>query len=218
MKTNRWVGLTIASWVTLTSPTDARSQASVEAVAQHLIGVMDTSAQAERIDDMPNVRMTTCNVTVESRTERFLYQEQALNRTLDRPYRQRFLSLTLTDEGQSVESKAYEPTTLEPWIGLCQKPERDRLISPTQINAVECSVFLAPWHNVYIGHTQSGGCPADFRGATTITNIVVLHGAGMDTWDRGFNAQGQQIWGARDRPYQFRWLNESGALEFPNAP
>ena len=29
----------------------------------------------------------------------------------------------------------------------------------------------------------------------------------MDTRDRGFDATGKQVWGAKDAPYQFRWLD-----------
>ena len=56
----------------------------------------------------------------------------------------------------------------------------------------------------YVGSTPTGGCATAFRGATSIHNIVVLHDRGMDTWDRGFDASGNQVWGAEDIPYQYR--------------
>lgn len=190
---------------TITPSAIALPPANVTEVAEHLIGEMDTSAQAAQITEIPNVRMTTCEVTVEGINGQFLYQEQALVRNLSEPYRQRFLRLTLVDNGKTVESHAYKPQTPDTWIGLCQKPQGDRVVEGDRLTDANCSVYLVPWLDLYIGHTQAGGCPADFRGAVTITNTVLLHDRGMNTWDRGFNAQGEQVWGAESRPYQFRW-------------
>jgi len=59
-----------------------------------------------------------------------------------------------------------------------------------------------------MGETSAGGCPSDYKGAVRITNQV-LHEAGMNTWDRGFDATGNQVWGAKDKPYQF-WIDSLG--------
>ena len=48
------------------------------------------------------------------------------------------------------------------------------------------------------------GCQAEVRGAVRITNRIILHQEGMDTWDRGFDESGNQVWGAEDEAYQFR--------------
>lgn len=198
-------GGVIASFAFLTQPVYALPQADVDAVAQHLIGIMDTAAQAAQSTDIPSVRMITCTVTVEGTDGRFLYQEQALKRNLNQPYRQRFLRLSLSEDGETVESRTYKPKNPETWIGLCEQARNERIIGRDRITDANCSVYLVPWHDLYIGHTQPGGCSADFRGAVRVTNTIVLHQAGMNTWDRGFNAQGEQVWGAESHPYQFRW-------------
>jgi hypothetical protein len=30
----------------------------------------------------------------------------------------------------------------------------------------------------------------------------------MDTQDRGFDAAGNLVWGAKEQPYQFRWVEK----------
>nr|MBX2862941.1 hypothetical protein [Leptolyngbyaceae cyanobacterium MAG.088] len=40
-----------------------------------------------------------------------------------------------------------------------------------------------------------------------LTNTIVLHQDGMDTWDRGFDSNGLQVWGAEAEPYQYRWID-----------
>jgi hypothetical protein len=152
-----------------------------------------------------NVQMTTCVVDLPPTDEIFLYQEQALTRSLDQPYRQRFLHLRPSVDGQAIESRAYKPSNPDAWIGLCNRPQAERTIQSTDLGEGVCSVFLTPTLEGYRGTTQAGGCPANVRGATRITNTILLHAAGMDTWDRGYDDSWQQVWGAETEPYQFRW-------------
>ena len=184
----------------------------VQEVVSHLVGAMDTSAQALANPKAPNVRMTTCKVTVQNAgalnrpNSVFLYQEQALSERLSSPYRQRFLRIAPTRDNLKVESAAFKPPTGATWIGLCGKPEAERIVQRKDIGETSCSVFLQPRGENYIGETSAAGCPSNYKGAVRITNRIVLHQAGMDTLDRGFDAAANQIWGAKEEPYQFRWI------------
>lgn len=184
----------------------------VDEVATHLVGVMDTSAQAAANSKAPNVRMTTCQVTVKSEDGKldspdsiFLYQEQALQKKLAKPYRQRFLRISQSD--MTVESRSFKPPSPADLVGLCNRPEPQRVVSSSEIGNPICSVFLAPEGDRYIGQTQATGCPTNYRGAVKITNRIILHSEGMDTTDRGFDERGNQLWGATDSTYQFRWVD-----------
>jgi hypothetical protein len=183
----------------------------VNAVVSHLVGVMDTSAQANANPKVSNVRMTTCKVQIADSTPKsspsvYLYQEQALNENLNRPYRQRLLQIKPSADGKTVESKSYKLENSQTIAGLCNKPERQRIIESSSIEKSVCSVFLKPSDKGYIGQTPSQGCPANVRGAVRITNTILLHSQGMDTWDRGFDAKGEQVWGATEQSYQYRWV------------
>jgi hypothetical protein len=185
----------------------------VKEVVSHLDGAMDTSAQANANPKAPNVRITSCKVTVKdaasiNRPQTFLYQEQALSRKLNQPYRQRFLRIAPSRDKRSIESAVYKPPTPKAWTGLCAKPEAERVVRISEVGKSTCSVFLQRQGDKYVGETKAGGCPSDWKGATRITNHIVLHQAGMDTLDRGFDAAGKQIWGATDKPYQFRWVKK----------
>lgn len=186
----------------------------VREVVSHLVGVMDTSAQAKATPNAPNVRITTCKVKVQdagalNRPDAvFLYQEQALSQRLTRPYRQRLLRIAPTRDNLKVESATFKPPTGAAWIGFCAKPEAERIVQRKDIGETSCSVFLQPKGENYIGETSAAGCPSKYKGAVRITNRIVLHQAGMDTLDRGFDAAGNQIWGAKEEPYQFRWIEK----------
>lgn len=188
----------------------------VEEVVSHLLGAMDTSAQANANPDAPNVRITTCKIRVKdaaplNRPQAFLYQEQALSQRLSQPYRQRFLRIAPSANNLSVESSVFKPPTPKAWIGLCGKPESARVVQSRDLGATNCSVFLQRSGDNYIGETVASGCPSDYKGAVRIKNRIVLHRTGMDTWDRGYDASGNQVWGAKDKPYQFRWIDSANS-------
>lgn len=185
----------------------------VNDVVNHLVGVMSTAAQTQTNPQAASVRMTTCKVTVTDTNNSinnnqtvFLYQEQAISNNLAKPYRQRFLKISPSNDGQSVESAGYKPTALTSLINFCNQPEAKRVISVNNIGKSECSVFLKRQGNTYVGETQAGGCPTNYKGAVRITNKIVLHQAGMDTMDRGYDASGKLVWGAKEKPYEFRWI------------
>ena len=184
-------------------------QHQVEEVVSRLVGAMDTSAQANANSKAPDVRITTCKVKIEDMALNrpqtvFLYQEQALSQRLSQPYRQRFLRIAPRIDNLGVESAVFKPPTPKAWVGLCKKPEAERIVPTNALGESNCSVSLQRSGETYIGETVAGGCPSDYKGAVRITNRIILHQAGMDTWDRGFDATGNQVWGAKDKPYQFR--------------
>lgn len=171
---------------------------------------MDTTAQANANAKAPNVRMTTCRVSLTTtdadfqRQSIFLYQEQALSEKLANPYRQRFLQISSSVYSQSVRSRSFKPVNPSAWINFCDKPDRDRTIQTDDLGTAVCNVFLRRSGDDYVGNTPVDGCPANVRGAVRIKNHIVLRAIGMDTWDRGFDAAGKQVWGATAESYQFR--------------
>ncbi|MDY6785163.1 MAG: chromophore lyase CpcT/CpeT [Cyanobacteriota bacterium] len=189
-----------------TPPKPPPLEQQVQDVVEHLIGVMDTSAQAETQPDAPNARMTTCQIRVSDSEEVFLYQEQALSESLERPYRQRFLRIAPSSDRDTVESRSYKPLNSERWKGLCDRAPEERTAQLGDMEDAKCSVFLMPANEMYIGNTQAGGCETNVRGAVRITNTILLHSAGMDTWDRGLDASGNRVWGADGQAYQYRWI------------
>jgi hypothetical protein len=185
----------------------------VKVVAARLEGVMSTAAQASVNPKISDVRMTTCQVTLTGRdgVQRqaiVLYQEQALANALAKPYRQRFLQLSASPVSQSVQSRSFKPAQATAWINFCNKAAVDRVVKPEAMGTAICSVFLRRSGDNYVGNTPVDGCPANVRGAVRIKNHIVLRSIGMDTWDRGFDATGKQVWGAKAESYQFRRTQE----------
>lgn len=194
-----------------TGPTKSLKQ-QAEDVAALLEGQMVTSAQSMENPEAPRVRMTTCRIQVTNASADpgsiFLYQEQALTNNLSKPYRQRFLQISPSPATESVRSLSFRPTTAATFAGLCNKSPAERTLRLSNLGTYVCSVFLKPSGNTYIGNTPINGCPANYRGAVRITNQIELTPTGMNTWDRGFDANGQQVWGAKTEAYQYHRLEK----------
>jgi hypothetical protein len=178
---------------------------SVKEVVTYLVGVMDTTAQARENPQIAKVQMTTCEVSLAPPTDSiYLYQEQAIIDKLNQPYRQRVLEITPANNPGTVKSIAYKLQNPGNFINLCNKNLTERQLSKTAIGEWVCTVLLTPIEGGFRGETPPEGCPTTARGAVKITNTIMLRPDSMDTSDRGYNAAGQQIWGARDNFYQFR--------------
>lgn len=178
----------------------------IEEIANRLTGVMVTTITHPEGDQI-TVQMTTCSVQVENYNNDpssgiYLYQEQAINSTLQNPYRQRFLWIHQNTEG-NLESLSFRPQNSKNWINFCNKLETERVITRDELGNTVCTVILRKIINDYIGETPPEGCPANIRGATRITNTIILRSNSMDTWDRGFDAQGHQVWGAESQAYEY---------------
>ena len=191
-----------------TVKTSSTLEQQAEEVAALLSGKMDTSAQAIANSKAPNVQMTTCRIEslnpVNSQSI-FLYQEQAMSTSLDKPYRQRFLQISPSPLSQSVRSRSFKPADPTRWSGLCNRAaSSQQSVTLSDLGTPVCNVFLKQVGTGFMGNTPVDGCPANVRGAVRITNHIELTSNRMNTWDRGFDAQGKQVWGAKTESYQFR--------------
>lgn len=181
---------------------------SVQNVVNYLVGEMNTTAQAAENPKIAKVQMTTCEVSFpNSANSVYLYQEQAIIDQLNQPYRQRFLQIKPGADGRSIESKSYKPQNAHNLINFCNKSLTQRQLKQSDLGESVCTVILTPIEGGYLGETPPAGCPTTARGAVRITNTIILRPDGMDTSDRGYDANGRQIWGARDNFYQFRRVN-----------
>jgi hypothetical protein len=65
--------------------------------------------------------------------------------------------------GSLIESAVFKPPTPSAWVGLCAKPEVERVVNSSDIGVSSCSVFLQRSGENYIGETPPRGCPSDYK-------------------------------------------------------
>lgn len=138
----------------------------------------------------------------------FLYVEQALTSTPKQPYRQRIYEVK-RDSDSTFSSAIYKLDTDSLWIGKWKNPKAFDSISLNNIALKEgCEVILkriAP--NQFIGKTGDDTCVSTMRGASFARSEVEILEDKIISWDRGFDANGDYVWGAEKAGYIFNKID-----------
>ncbi len=136
----------------------------------------------------------------------WLYVEQAMATTLDKPYRQRIYRLTQLD-ATTFKSEVFElPGDPLRFAGTFASPQAFNNLTPDQLSArAGCEILLASLRDgTFEGTTNGRDCPSSLRGASYATSQARITAEGLITWDRGFNDKAEQVWGATKSGYIFR--------------
>ncbi len=138
----------------------------------------------------------------------WLYVEQAMADTPDKPYRQRAYRVYSGEDGEVI-SEVYTIAEPERFVqgwrtGSLAALHRDMLQPRTG-----CAVHLRAQGDAaqsmvwWQGATVGNGCASERSGAAYATAEVRLEAERMSSWDRGFDADGKQVWGATAGAYVF---------------
>ena len=138
----------------------------------------------------------------------FLYVEQALNSMQNKPYRQRIYEVAQLNDS-TFSSAVYTLDVDSLWIGKWKTPKAFDSISIKDIALKEgCEVILKRIsENHYIGKTGDTTCVSTMRGASFARSEVEILEDKILSWDRGFDAEGNYVWGAEKGPYIFNKLD-----------
>ncbi len=132
-----------------------------------------------------------------------LYIEQAAMANPAKPYRQRVY--ILRKDGDVFVSAVH--TLRDPAKFVNAHIHTDMLadIVPGEIDLKEgCDVALRWDGERYAGGTRGKGCATDLNGASYATAEIEIFDGRFSSWDRGFDANGAQVWGAEKLGYLFK--------------
>lgn len=138
----------------------------------------------------------------------FLYVEQAVNSMQNKPYRQRIYELEQVDEN-TYNSHVYKIPADSLWIGKWKTPDSfNKLKKEDLILLNGCEVVLKKLgKNHYKGSTGDRSCKSTLYGASYAQSEVEIIPGTIKSWDRGFDAEGNHIWGAVKAGYIFNAID-----------
>lgn len=138
----------------------------------------------------------------------YLYVEQALMSMQDKPYRQRIYKISRLNDS-TLQSAIYTIPNDSLWIGKWKTPEHfDRIATEYITEKDGCEVLLTRiGENHYKGATGVYTCASSLRGASYATSEVEITKSKIVSWDRGFDAEGNHVWGAQKGGYIFEKLD-----------
>lgn len=181
----------------------------VTALAKNMSGTFSSAAQAGRDSAFYDISLVMYPIWEEDEAAEWLYVEQAVSEYKDQPYRQRIYRLAKV--GNEIESRVYELANPEDYIHAWKNPALFDQLKPDDLLLRDgCSVFMKPIaNNCYEGSTRPNACGSSLRGATYATSEVRICEDGIVSWDRGWNEEGEQVWGAETEGYVFDKLESS---------
>ncbi|OAY73174.1 Chromophore lyase CRL, chloroplastic [Ananas comosus] len=165
-------------------------------------------------DSYFNIRMLTCPATEMVDGSKVLYFEQAFWRTPEKPFRQRFYMVKPCPKEMKcdVELSSYAIRDVEEYKNFCDRP-KDQRPQPEEVigdiaehlTTIHLSRCERGKRCLYEGSTPPGGFPNSWNGATYCTSDVTIYKNGeLHTWDKGYDDEGNQVWGPKAGPYEFK--------------
>ena len=181
------------------------SQTDVDVLVDYMAGSFSSEEQAQKDSNYFNIELEMVQLWKDRTDGPWLYIEQAVAESKDKPYRQRVYQLRKRNDGK-IESLVYTIPDPLRFAGDYKKEFPLLRLTPDSLILKEgCEVVLYQADNGYFeGSTVEKNCSSDLRGASYATSEVMIDKDKMISWDRGFDESGKQVWGAADGGYIFK--------------
>ncbi len=172
---------------------------------QFLTGSFSSYAQSQRDPEFYEIVLHMVPIWEDRDDGPWLYVEQAVASNAGQPYRQRVYHLEQIDKN-SYSSSVYSFENPERFAGAYMDEMPLSELTPEDLSIrVGCAIVVS-WdedQRAFVGSTNGRDCQSDLRGASYATSEVRLRKDRLVTWDRGYDANGEQVWGAVKGGYVF---------------
>ena len=183
----------------------ASHEGELEQLVTMMSGSFSSAAQAAEDERFFDIHLQIRRVWPEREDGYWLYVEQAAASSLDKPYRQRFYRVYETEPGWFV-SAVYEMDEPLRFAGAHADLSLIGELTPEQLSikaGCELALTLDDEEGAFVGETDWETCPSQLRGARFATSEVTISESRLESWDRGWDAAGEQVWGSEAGAYRF---------------
>ena len=176
----------------------------VNELRELMAGSFSSQEQAEQDTNYYDIRLYMVPIWENQHQGTWLYVEQAASWRLDKPYRQRIYQLVEGKDG-TIQSIVYSIPDPLRFSGGWKNTEIFSGLEPDSLRIREgCVVILKrTGPHEYKGATNENDCQSILRGASYATTEVYISKEKIVSWDRGFDSEGLQVWGATKGGYIF---------------
>ena len=191
-------------------PAGVSTSADLDRLVTWMSGSFSSEKQAAADSEYRDIRLHMVPIWKERADGHWLYVEQAVASSADKPYRQRVYHVTQRPDG-GFESAVFKlPGDPLKYAGAWKSAGPLSDLSPDKLEPrTGCSIVLTKKGGpAFEGGTTGKQCPSDLRGAAYATSQVTIEATRMVSWDRGFNEVGEQVWGATGGGYLFLKFSE----------
>lgn len=174
-------------------------------VCEWMSGTFNSEKQAQKDSAFFNITLHMKPIWAGNRTDGYwFYVEQAVTQLMDKPYRQRVYHVFIQDR-YTIVSQVYELKNPKGAIGCWKENAPLQHLSTDSLELRNgCAIYLRKISkSLYAGSTPGKECLSSLRGAAYATSEVSIYPNRIVSWDRGWNAEDQQVWGAIKGGYEF---------------
>lgn len=182
-------------------------QKDVKKLAALMAGEFSSEEQAKNDSTFFHIKLRMKPIWKNKKDGFWFYVEQSAAETEDKPYRQRVYHLYRHDE-TTIVSKVYEMPNPENYVGGWKDENKlKNLNADSLIDRQGCSIFLRRnADETFSGSTPGKKCLSSLRGANYATSEVTIYKDKLVSWDRGWDKDDKQVWGAIKSGYIFKKL------------
>ena len=177
----------------------------LDRLVQYMTGSFSSAEQAAADSAYFDIRLHMARIWRQrSASEGYwLYVEQAMATRADKPYRQRVYHVH-RDAQRRLVSEVFELRQPLRFAGQYAQAEPLAGLGPDSLLPRQgCEIVLTSTAQGFAGRTGDRTCPSNLRGASYATSQVTLTEQVLESWDRGFDETGKQVWGAEKAGYHF---------------
>ncbi|MCA1762363.1 MAG: chromophore lyase CpcT/CpeT [Cryomorphaceae bacterium] len=201
---SRYCAFLLLSSLMISGAAFAQISDNLNQLSEWMTGDFDSSEQAKNDTAYADISLKMTRIWSDKSNGIWLYVEQAASKSLDEPYRQRVYFLSDVNENE-ISSDVYEFKDPAPFVGAWNDPSKFSDITPFDLTYKDgCTVFLFYDGFQFSGSTNESSCKSTLRGAAYTTSEVIILPNTIKSWDRGFNEEGEQVWGAEAGHYIFK--------------
>ncbi|MEM9984465.1 MAG: chromophore lyase CpcT/CpeT [Bacteroidota bacterium] len=197
-------GLSLFCWACFTSKGATQTTPSdLDELMELMTGSFNSAQQARK--DTSYFDITLHMYPIWEDKGKWLYVEQSLSSRQDKPYRQRIYHLEQVAKGK-FRSVVYTLPDPESYVGAWQEPQLFAALNPLELSLRGgCDVYLEKkGRQKYEGSTRGENCSSELAGASYASSEVSISAGLIQSWDRGFDDLGNQVWGAIEGAYRFK--------------
>lgn len=182
---------------------ETKKDEDLEVLARWMEGSFSSEAQSKADTTYFDVRLHMKRIWQDRTDGYWFLVEQALAAAQDKPYRQRVYHIHRVEENM-IESIVFTWKNPNDVIGAWADTTKLDGLSPDDLAKRRgCEVYMQMDDIMFFGSTHGTACSSDLKGASYATSEVKIFHDRIISWDRGFSADGVQVWGAEKGGYVF---------------
>jgi len=186
-------------------PITTYSQNDVQVLVEYMVASFSSKEQSDSDSNYFNIELEMVQIWKDRTDGPWIYVEQAAAETKEKPSRQRVYQIKQRSNGK-IESVVYSIPDPSRFTGDYKKEFPLLRLTPDSLMLRSgCEVVLYRTDDGYFeGGTIDKNCSSDLRGASYAASEVMIDKDKIITWDRGFDENGNQVWGAAKGGYIFK--------------